>query len=174
MSYIDRYFNYLLEDEKRDADWVHRAEVIVFKDGNLMVGKRTKNEQTWYTLPGGKAEKNESMADAAYRETLEEVGVRIKNIKEIGTQYITWKNNEKGYPDANKKHKGIMNHFFTAEMNTIDDSKHNRMSDKHELMFMDPKEYIKHLKTKLKNPRVPRYTHPWIKKEIQLILSSLS
>lgn len=171
MNYIDNYIIHVLEGKSRDEDWVHRAEVIIFKDGNLMVGKIVTNGHTWYNLPGGKVESNESIADAAYRETLEEVGVKIKNIKEIGTQFITWKDKERGYPDAKTKHKGVMNHFFTADMDGIDDRVHNRMSDKHELMFMDPKEYIRYSKQRLKNPRVPKWAHPWIKKEMQLIRS---
>jgi len=85
--------------------------VFVLKDGKFLLGKR-KNAHgagNWQ-LPGGHLEFNEELEDCAKRETLEETGVKIKNIrfstitndmfKKEGKHYITifmiadWKSGE--------------------------------------------------------------------------------
>jgi len=56
--------------------------VFVVKDGKILMGKRKNahGEGTW-SLPGGHLEMNEEVEDCARRETLEEAGIHIKNIK---------------------------------------------------------------------------------------------
>ncbi|MBW3003656.1 NUDIX domain-containing protein [Candidatus Woesearchaeota archaeon] len=60
--------------------------LMILKHGKILLGKRHEDptkadselhgEGTW-TMPGGKLEFKESFEDAAYRETLEETGVKI-------------------------------------------------------------------------------------------------
>ncbi len=56
--------------------------VIVIKDGKILAGKRiySHGNGTW-TFPGGKLEFNETLEECAERETLEETGIKIKNVK---------------------------------------------------------------------------------------------
>jgi len=56
--------------------------VIVRKDGKVLLGKRkgSHGEATW-CFPGGHLEFKESLEDCAKRETLEETGVKIKNLR---------------------------------------------------------------------------------------------
>lgn len=56
--------------------------VIVIKDGKILLGKRKNahGEGTW-SFPGGHLEFNESWEDCASRETMEETGIAIKNIR---------------------------------------------------------------------------------------------
>lgn len=56
--------------------------VIVIKDGKILLGKRKNahGEGSW-SFPGGHLEFNESWEDCASRETMEETGVAIKNIR---------------------------------------------------------------------------------------------
>ncbi len=56
--------------------------VIVIKDGKILLGKRKNahGEGSW-SFPGGHLELNESWEDCASRETKEETGVAIKNIR---------------------------------------------------------------------------------------------
>jgi len=68
--------------------------VMILRDNKILLGKRHDNpekassalhgEGTW-TMPGGKLEFGESFEDAAYRETLEETGIKLNknNIKLI-------------------------------------------------------------------------------------------
>jgi len=74
--------------------------VIIIKDNKVLLGKRkgSHGEGSW-CFPGGHLEFNESLENCAKRETLEETGIEIKNIrvetitndifKEEGTHYIT-------------------------------------------------------------------------------------
>lgn len=60
--------------------------VMILKDGRVLLGKRHHDSQkadstlhgegTW-TMPGGKIHFGESFEDAAYREVLEETGIKI-------------------------------------------------------------------------------------------------
>lgn len=58
--------------------------VMIFKDGKILIGKRKdtashgKNE---YSFPGGHMEFGESFLEAIKRETFEESGIEIKEIK---------------------------------------------------------------------------------------------
>lgn len=56
--------------------------VIIIKDGKILLGKRKSphGEGTW-SFPGGHLEMNESIKECATRETMEEVGIMIKNIR---------------------------------------------------------------------------------------------
>jgi 8-oxo-dGTP pyrophosphatase MutT (NUDIX family) len=53
------------------------ALVVVQKDDRFLLVQETKHHQSWY-LPAGRLEPNETFADAALRETLEESGMRIE------------------------------------------------------------------------------------------------
>lgn len=56
--------------------------VMIFKDGKVLLGKRKNSHgEGSYAWPGGKLEYMESFADCAKRETLEEAGIEIDNIR---------------------------------------------------------------------------------------------
>lgn len=56
--------------------------VMVFKDGKILLGKRKGSHgEGEYAFPGGHLEHMESFEDCAKRETLEETGVSVKNVR---------------------------------------------------------------------------------------------
>jgi 8-oxo-dGTP diphosphatase len=58
--------------------------VIVKNNGKVLMGTRlgSHGDGSW-CFPGGHLEFNESIEDCARRETMEEVGIKIKNIKKV-------------------------------------------------------------------------------------------
>ena len=56
--------------------------VMIWKDKKILLGKRCgKHAPGEYSMPGGRMEYTESFKNAIKRETEEEAGVKIKNIK---------------------------------------------------------------------------------------------
>jgi 8-oxo-dGTP diphosphatase len=67
--------------------------VMIFKDGKILVGKRrNRHGHGEYSFPGGHLDYMESLEDCVKKEYLEEVGVKIKNIKFLCVS------NETAYP----------------------------------------------------------------------------
>ncbi|MEK7588511.1 MAG: NUDIX domain-containing protein [Patescibacteria group bacterium] len=58
--------------------------VLIFKEGKILLGKRKGSHgEGHYSAPGGHLEYMESFEDCIVRETLEESGITIKNLKFI-------------------------------------------------------------------------------------------
>ena len=56
--------------------------VMIFKDGKILLGKRKGSHGSGeYAFTGGHLEYMESFEDCAKRETLEEAGIKIKNVR---------------------------------------------------------------------------------------------
>jgi len=103
------------ENQKRPKACVG---VMVFKDGKVLIGKRKGSHGAGeYSVPGGHLEFKESFEECAKRETLEEAGVDIENIKFLcvmnidkheGRQDVTlgvvtnWKSGEAKIMEPNK------------------------------------------------------------------------
>lgn len=61
-----------------------RVRVIVYRDdGRILLVRSHFSRQEW-ALPGGGVKHNESYEQAAVRETLEEVGLRVHNLRYLG------------------------------------------------------------------------------------------
>ena len=61
-----------------------RVRVIVYRDdGNILLVRSRFSRQEW-ALPGGGVKHNESYEQAAVRETLEEIGLKIHNLRYLG------------------------------------------------------------------------------------------
>ena len=58
--------------------------VIITKNGKVLLGKRKNahGDGTW-SFPGGHLEFGESIEDCAKRETMEETGIKIKNLRKF-------------------------------------------------------------------------------------------
>lgn len=61
-----------------------RVRVIVYRDdGDILLVKNRFSRQKW-ALPGGGVKYNESYEQAAVREVLEEIGLKIHNLRYLG------------------------------------------------------------------------------------------
>ena len=92
--------------------------VMIFRDGKILVGKRKNahgaGEFSW---PGGHLEYGESFEDCARRETLEETGVEIKNLK---FQFLA---NVKKYANKHYVHIGLTADWASGEAQLLEPEK---------------------------------------------------
>ncbi len=73
--------------------------VIVIKDKKVLLGKRKNvpiGKGTW-GFPGGHLEENESFEAGAKREVMEEAGMKIKNLRFVGTTNDIFKKEKMHY-----------------------------------------------------------------------------
>ena len=97
--------------------------LILYKDGKVMLGKRIDSvtkKLLAYDFIGGGVEEDQSMEEAVKMECLEEVGVRVKNIRKLSvvdSQRFTLSN-----PARAKIYSGGEDHYFSAEFDAVDNS----------------------------------------------------
>ena len=71
----------------------------IIKDDKILLGKRKSahGEGTWCP-PGGHLEFNERLEECAIRETMEEAGINIKNVRFLTITNDIFKDNKKNHP----------------------------------------------------------------------------
>jgi 8-oxo-dGTP diphosphatase len=59
--------------------------VLVWRGKQLLLGKRImKGQKSCWQFPGGHLEDGESVIECAYREVLEETGLKVKSLRHLG------------------------------------------------------------------------------------------
>jgi 8-oxo-dGTP diphosphatase len=92
--------------------------VMILKDGKVLMTKRKGSHGAGeYSFPGGHLEYMESFEDCAVRETREECGLEIKNIK---FSYLT---NVKKYAPKHYVHIGLVAEWASGEPQTLEPDK---------------------------------------------------
>ena len=71
-----------IQFEKNDKVFNYRVAIVI-KNGNKILVQKD-NRAKHLTLPGGRCELGESSSDTAYREFLEETGIKTNYVKGIG------------------------------------------------------------------------------------------
>jgi 8-oxo-dGTP pyrophosphatase MutT (NUDIX family) len=129
--------------------WRNRVEVYILKDNQILVGI---HPEIGYQVPGGGVEPNQTLFKAAEIECLEEVGVKIKNIKFALNKnyYEDWyKLVQNGVPITKKdrqrmvKYRGIKHNFLKADFDGYDNRLFGSQNDKlKKIQFWDKKRLI--------------------------------
>jgi 8-oxo-dGTP diphosphatase len=92
--------------------------VMILKDGKVLMTKRKGSHGDGeYSFPGGHLEYMESFEDCAMRETKEECGLEIKNIKFL---YLT---NVKKYAPKHYVHIGLVAEWASGEPEILESEK---------------------------------------------------
>jgi len=72
--------------------------VIIVKDNKVLLGERKNaHGQGSWAFPGGHLEMNETLEECAKRESMEEAGIDIKNVKQLTFTNDMFKNENKHY-----------------------------------------------------------------------------
>ena len=92
--------------------------VIIFRDGKVLLGKRKNaHGQGEYAFPGGKLDHLESFADCAKRETREECGIEIDNVR---FQFLM---NLRDYAPKHYTHVGVIADWKEGEPKVMESEK---------------------------------------------------
>lgn len=92
--------------------------VLIFKDNKVLIGKRKGSHgEGEYAFPGGHLEYMESFADCASRETLEETGIEIQNVR---FQYLA---NITKYAPKHYVHIGLIADWKNGEPKVLEPHK---------------------------------------------------
>lgn len=100
------------------------ARGLIFHKNHLLIVKTTtKKGKTFYFLPGGHIEYNESVSSALSREFMEEMGVKGKVKDFVGIYEHSWDDNGSPYHE--------INFVFTSEIENPDVSKAPKSCESH-------------------------------------------
>jgi 8-oxo-dGTP pyrophosphatase MutT (NUDIX family) len=122
-----------------------RVEVIIHKDGKILVTKNVdkKTGETYYGFPGGGTD-GKSETKTGKEESLEEVGVRVKNL--VNTNVIH--KQEGGMSKKDDRHlkfRGSITKWYKADFDKVDKSVFGRDGDGRDYTFKSPQEALQAL-----------------------------
>jgi len=101
--------NYTFDGKTYTLTWIKTDDIekyypitqvygVIFNDHNEIIVCKQTSKHSWH-LPGGHIKEREGYEEALKRELLEEVDVRIKEIKPIGVQKVTMLDNPNFIPE---------------------------------------------------------------------------
>lgn len=105
------------------------VRVLVVNDGKVLIATKTAKDNgvTYFEFPGGGIEEGETIEEAAIKECLEEVGVLINNVCDIGVEQTYDINYLK--PERAKMYKGAHDVYVSADYIRKDGSKFDLEDD---------------------------------------------
>lgn len=120
----------------------HAGRVVVSKGGYICLGEVRSEDGTlrFYNLPGGCVEPGESMEEACRRETKEEVGFDIANIRPLGMEVY------QDYAPSNEKYCGVRNVYYQATFSGPDNSIYGADGDTMAFTWLSPEKALQALK----------------------------
>lgn len=105
-----------------ELPWRQVSRVLIVKDGLICLGnvRDTKGFIHRYQYPGGGRQGNETLEETVVRETLEEVGIRIKNIEPLNfNTRVRYGSKEKSKA---LKFTGTETYYYVADFDCYDNS----------------------------------------------------
>ena len=92
--------------------------VMTFRDGKVLVGKRHgRHGENEYSFTGGHIEYTQSFEECARQETMEEAGIKIKNVKFLCLA------NKSYYPPRHEIFVGVVADWAEGEPQTFPDER---------------------------------------------------
>lgn len=123
-----------------------RVEVFIFKNDKVLLTKNKDKEtgDEWWGLPGGGVD-NQTETEAAKNECLEEVGIKVDNLKRIQGSF----KEEGGMSKKENRHlifKGSITKWYTADYVEVDKSKLGDDGDSRQYRWQGLSEALQALK----------------------------
>ncbi|MDX1699563.1 MAG: NUDIX hydrolase [Melioribacteraceae bacterium] len=147
--------SYLFELVSQPTTRVRGELYVLNNKKELLVGKSFRSGN--WTIPGGAVDRNESPKIAAMRETLEEVGVRVKNVTPLNkqphvTNYISIYGSWDNVPTGVKMwgHDKLETYSFRADFDKNDKRLWRMSRDKRSAIWVDIAEYEIYIKARLR------------------------
>lgn len=119
-----------------------RAEIMIWRDGKILVTHNRHGTHRWYGLPGGGIDHGETPRDAAVREALEEVGIAVRNVVNTGEVFIG-KNPPGLYGPRARMYGGVHTTLFKGDYDRVDHSIYGSEGDPAPFIWLTPKEAYK-------------------------------
>lgn len=118
------------------------ARVLIIKDGNVCLGEKRDAAGTLisYSFPGGGVEKGQTMETALAEESMQEVGILIQNIEDMGID-VSLKH-VLAVKSRNEHYSGTRTRYFKAQFAGEDLSKYNTEGDAMNVKWVTPTEAI--------------------------------
>lgn len=136
-SYLSKLAT-LVVNKTEGLPYRRRVEVVIWKDGKVLLTKNTSKEgDQWYGFPGGGTE-GETDESAARNECLEEVGVAVANLKKTGVLH-----RQEGISDKKgraEKYRGSLTRVFSATYSGKDTSRLGADDDSVQYVWKAPDE----------------------------------
>ena len=129
----------LFGERQPDLTYRERATAfgLVIQDGRLACVRVERGDRSYFDLPGGAVDGEETEEQALVREFVEETGLTVRPITRIvEAAQAHLKSN--GEPVENR------GGFWTAEMVSLDPA--SKVEDDHELVWLDPAEALARLR----------------------------
>jgi 8-oxo-dGTP pyrophosphatase MutT (NUDIX family) len=127
MNIMQRRSVELLDSDRKLELVRRRVEIVVVRDNKVLVGRylRRTTGDTFYSLPGGGIEIGETPEQAVHRELLEEMGVVVKNVRDLNLVM----NFPPPYFISNYRYDKIVTEWYSASYTKEDLSSFNSARD---------------------------------------------
>ncbi len=125
--------------QKNLKDYRPRVELLIHHRGKVAVTVNRDGNQIWHGLPGGGLDEGETPEAGAAREALEEIGLKVRNIRYSGEMSVKegYKSN---HADRVARYKGSYTLLFEADYDGEDNSILNKDGDQTKFKWMTPRE----------------------------------
>ena len=104
------------------------VRVVIVKGDQVLIGKKIIDGKfVCYEFPGGGIEGNDTPEETVFKEMLEEVGIRVKDIVKLPLEFkyeINYPN-----PERAKLYRGGQDNWYMATFDRYDRSKHGSEDD---------------------------------------------
>lgn len=117
------------------------VRVIIVNDDKILLGYWMKGDEVVnYTFPGGGIEEGDTVEETAIKECLEEVGILITDVKQLGLK-VTYEK-EFSNPERAKLYRGLEDTWCVATFKKTDTSVYNKEDDALSFIWEKPSKAI--------------------------------